>query len=99
MNYGERHDAQVAHIFCHRDRFKDHAGYVGDRDEISTYLIDYAGEHHDVYQRLCHDLGIEPIAAICHPDPYGDTEDPNDIVDPFGPGFDEANQSRWKDET
>lgn len=75
MNYGERHDLQVAHILVYNNKFKDHAGYNGGRDEIDEYLTNYAGEHHDIYQRLCVDLGIVPMVIACHPDPYGDTDD------------------------
>lgn len=67
--YADRHAEQCEHLRAHQPRV---AGHIGD-DEVSVYLIDYAGPHHDIYQRLCADIGIEPKAAICHPDPYGDT--------------------------
>lgn len=71
--YGERHDGQVAHISQYRDLFWNHAGYTGSGEEISEYLTNYAGEHHDIYQRLCFDLGIEAKPELFHPDPYGET--------------------------
>lgn len=67
--YEERHRGQVAHIAEHLAAFKDHAGDV----DISEYLLDYAGRRHNIYQRLCADLGIEPQPALFHPDPYGET--------------------------
>jgi len=67
--FKERHDGQVAHIRQHLAAFKDHAG----DDFIGQYLADYAGPHHDIYQRLCADLQIKPQPELFHPDPYGDT--------------------------
>jgi len=69
MDYQARHDGQVSHIHEHITLFREHVG----NDEVETYLIDYAGERHDIYQRLCHDLGVPPRRELFHPDPYGET--------------------------
>lgn len=70
--YLERHEAQVAHLLQYKDRVLELAGMEG-AESISLYLTDYAGPHHDIYQRLCDDIGIEFKPEIGHPDPYGDT--------------------------
>jgi hypothetical protein len=80
LTHEQRHAGQVAHILEHAAAFNDHAGTgnidagtPGNAENIGEYLIDYAGPHHDVYQRLCADLGVQPHPPLVHPDPYADT--------------------------
>lgn len=49
--------AQIDHITQHIDRFEDHAG---NERTPAEYLREYA-HIPDIYERLCHDLGLTPI--------------------------------------
>lgn len=81
LNRAARHAGQVDHIAEeHYAAFVLHSGSGSEGDDlaarrqnVSTYLIDYADEGDDIYQRLLDDLSAEtgetitPIKAFCHP--------------------------------
>ena len=49
-------EEQISHIEEHLDAFHAHAGATS----VEDYFWDYGGSHEDLYQGLCHDLGIKP---------------------------------------
>lgn len=77
LSYQQRFEGQVNHISQHWDKFFGHACSRDEATEdprlrasiIEQYLVDH-GDRHDIYQRLCQDLEIEPRPELFHPDPF-----------------------------
>lgn len=62
--------AQIAHIEAHLDLFHNHAG---DDRTPEEYLREYAYKG-DIYERLCHDLGLNPIQESTMSQPTDDID-------------------------